>query len=74
MIDTDEYDTDREVSGILYRVTQVYPDTPEGKELARIECYFERTMNNKFARPMRVLGGPSKGKWGAYVSTLRRDD
>lgn len=67
-----EYDTDREVGGIVYQVTQVYGKTIEGKNQAMTEAYFNR-VRGFFARAMRIKGGDYEGHWACYVSRVRRD-
>jgi hypothetical protein len=64
---TDEYDTDREVSGIVYRLAQTYGTDNDAKMMAQTEAYFNR-LHNRYARAMRVLGGDFKGHWACYVS------
>ena len=70
----DDYDTDREVAGICYRLTLTFAPTPEGKAQAQREAYFERWNHNRFSRAMRVLEGPNKGHWGCFVSYCRRGE
>ena len=70
----EEYDTDREVGGIVYHISKVYDADEVGKERAQIEAYFERQTWNRFARPMRVKVGPHKGKWACFVSYVKRGD
>ena len=64
-----EMGTDREVSGIVYELVHVYPD----RDTAKMQAYFYR-LNGKYARSMKVLVGPSKGKWGTYASYVNRGD
>lgn len=66
--DDDDVDTDREVGGITYELLFVRED----KGAALAEASMQRTMNNKFARVMRVNVGEFKGKWGVYVSRIQR--
>jgi len=62
----DEYDTDREVAGINYKMLHCYGT--DGKIMAQIEAYYQRLGNKKYARAMRVKGGDFKGHWACYVS------
>jgi hypothetical protein len=58
----------REVSNIVYGLTQTYAGSKEGKAQAMREAYFER-IRGYFARAMRIK---STGQWGCYVSLVRR--
>lgn len=58
----DEYDTDREVGGIVYELRHVF----ESKADAQREVKFHHPTH--FARTLKIKGGEHKGKWGAYVS------
>ena len=61
----DEFDTDREVNGIVYKLFKVY-DTKE--EAAREASFHRRGKLARWARAMKVKGGQFEGKWGAYIS------
>ena len=67
----DEFDTDREVGGIVYEATQVYSNTQEGKEQAQREAYFTR-VQGYYARAMRIKGGMFEGRWACYKSRVRK--
>lgn len=71
--DYDEFDTDREVGGICYRLFQTYGTDMDAKRMAQTEAYFNR-LSGRYARAMRVLGGDFKGHWGCYVSRCRRGE
>ena len=66
-----EYDTDREVAGITYKMMHCYGDD---REMAKIEAYFQRIGGKKWARPMKVQGGDFKGQWACYVSYANKGD
>lgn len=70
-----EFDTDREVAGIVYKMGQVYHDVicNNPKEFAIREAYFQR-LGGKFARAMKVKGGHFKGQWACYVSYVNRGE
>lgn len=67
----DEFDTDREVGGVVYRMFKTYGMEEDGKAMAQTEAYFNR-LHGRYARAMRVLGGDFKGHWACYVSRSRK--
>lgn len=71
----EEFDTDREVGGIVYKMGQVYHDSVcnEPKKFAIREAYFQR-LCGKFARAMKVQGGQFKGQWACYVSYVNKGE
>ena len=66
--------TFREVGGIVYQLAKGYGKDRRAKEMAMVEAYFQREHNNKYARTMRVIYGPSKGTWACYVSLCNRGE
>jgi len=66
---SDEFDTDREVSGINYKMIHCYGSD---KVMAKIEAYYQRLSGKKYARPMKVLGGDFEGEWACYVSYINK--
>jgi hypothetical protein len=64
----EEFDTDREVSNIVYKLFKVY----DNRQDAQREVSFHHKTH--FARAMKVLGGPYKGQWGAYVSRVAKGE
>tara|TARA_Y100000401_G_scaffold108954_1_gene104696 strand:+ start:25 stop:333 length:309 start_codon:yes stop_codon:yes gene_type:complete len=66
--------TYREVGGIVYELALGYGKDSRAKELAKVEAYFHREINNKYARAMRVIHGPARGSWACYVSMCNRGD
>jgi hypothetical protein len=66
--------TFREVGGIVYQLAQSYGKDRRAKEMAMAEAYFQRQCNNKYARAMRVIHGPSMGRWACYVSMCNRGE
>lgn len=67
----DDFDTDREVGGVVYRMFKTYGIDHEAKAKAQTEAYFNR-INGNYSRAMRVLGGHFKGHWACYVSRCYR--
>jgi len=67
-----EIDYDREVGGIVYKLTQWFFGN-DGKTQAHIEACFNR-FNGHYARAMRVNVGPNKGVWACYVSRVKRGE
>lgn len=66
-----DFDTDREVSGIVYEASKIFDNTKEGKTQAQIEAYFVRN-TGYFARAMKVLGGTHEGHWACYKSRVKK--
>lgn len=71
--ENEEFDTDREVGGIVYKMTQTYGTDNVAKEMAKTEAYFNQ-IDGRYARAMRVLGGDFKGHWACYVSRVRKGE
>jgi hypothetical protein len=69
--DEDEYDTDREVAGIVYYVAHTYGTDDEGKGMARTEAYFQR-LKGRYARAMKIKVGSFKGHWACFVSRAEK--
>tara|TARA_Y100000114_G_C11763554_1_gene331515 strand:+ start:5506 stop:5709 length:204 start_codon:yes stop_codon:yes gene_type:complete len=67
MNDEEKY---REVGNIVYSLTQLYSDDDEGKAQAMREAYCNR-MHGFFSRAMRVK---SSGRWGCYVSLVKKGE
>lgn len=70
MIDDDdeEFDTDREVGGIVYRLFKPY----ESKAAAQREVAFHQSTH--YARVLKIQGGQFEGQWGAYVSRVEKGE
>ena len=60
----------REVGNVVYKLTQLYTDDDEGKAQAMREAYFNR-IAGFFARAMRMQ---SSGRWGCYVSLVKKGE
>ena len=60
----------REVGGIVYKLKQCYEGTEEGKKQALREGYFNR-IHGFFSRTMRIK---SNGRWGCYVSLVKKGE
>lgn len=60
----------REVSGIVYELKQSYEGTQEGKNQSLREGYFNR-LHGFFSRTMRIK---SNGRWGCYVSLVKKGE
>lgn len=67
MNDEEKY---REVGNIVYKLTQWYSGDEEGKAQAMREAYFNRTAGY-FARSMKIK---SNGRWGCYVSLVKKGE
>jgi hypothetical protein len=68
--DEEGYCPDYELNNLVYGPRSGFAASQDGKVQCKIECYYIRTMENRWARPVKM----EDGKWVAYASYCRKGE